>query len=68
MFRLYKKKEFAEMRLHVSGEDMKGITINLEDLNEVNGEGGGMISRNPKNHKDQWYVSKQFFQDNFDPI
>ena len=28
----------------------------------------GMIARNPKNHKDQWYVAKQYYLDNFEEI
>jgi len=26
----------------------------------------GMIARNPENHKDQWYVARKYFEDNFE--
>ena len=27
-----------------------------------------MIARNPKNHEDQWYVAKKYFEDNFELV
>ena len=27
-----------------------------------------MIARNPKNHKDQWLVAREYFADNFEPV
>ncbi|MBW1814151.1 MAG: hypothetical protein JRJ39_10945, partial [Deltaproteobacteria bacterium] len=35
--------------------------VNKEDTPEQ----GGMIARNPKNHKDQWYIAKKFFEENY---
>lgn len=29
---------------------------------------GDMIARNPKNHKDQWLVAKEYFNDNFEEL
>jgi hypothetical protein len=28
---------------------------------------GGMIARNPRDHADQWYISKEYVENNFEP-
>lgn len=61
-FKKYVRKGFSEMRPYVPGEDMSNISV--ADVDTV-GE-GGMIARNPKNHSDQWYVAKQYFEDNLE--
>ncbi|MCK4782765.1 MAG: hypothetical protein KAV87_03365 [Desulfobacteraceae bacterium] len=48
------------MRPYIPGEDLSNISIAEVDIPEL----GGMVARNPKNHKDQWYVAKQYFEDN----
>jgi hypothetical protein len=60
-FRNYRKKNVQPMRPYVPGEDMSGISVNAEDTPEP----GGMIAVNPSNPKDQWYVAKKFFEDNY---
>ena len=62
MFEQYRRAGLAEMRPYEPGEDLKGVSVSPEDTPEA----GGMIARNPKNHKDQWYVAKKYFQDNFE--
>ena len=57
----YRKVATQEMRPYIPGEDMKDISVSPEDTPEK----GGMIARNVKNHKDQWYVAKSFFQENY---
>jgi len=59
----YRKTATQEMRPYVAGEDVTSISVNTEDTLEP----GGMIARNAKNPKDQWYVSKKFFEDNYEP-
>lgn len=59
----YKKKLKQPMRPYIPGEDMSGISVNKEDTLEE----GGMVAVNPDNPKDQWYVAKQFFLDNYEP-
>lgn len=65
----YKRKGLSEMRpwTHNDGnrESLinKGISCGPEDTPEV----GGMVARNPQNHDDQWYVSKQYFEENLEP-
>ena len=63
IWKQYRKKALQEMRPFVPGEDLTGISVNKEDVPEL----GGMISRNANNSEDQWYVSKQFFSDNYEP-
>ena len=59
----YKRKGLSEMRPYVLGEDLSDISVNAEDTPEL----GGMIARNPENHKDQWYVAKAYFEQNLEP-
>lgn len=59
----YRRKGLAEMRPYVTDEDLNGISVSATD-NPVND--GGMIARNPKDHKDQWYVARKYFEDNFE--
>lgn len=63
MWKKYRKTTIQEMRPYILGEDLTGISINPEDTPEE----GGMIARNADNHKDQWYVSKAFFEKNYEP-
>jgi len=60
-FEQYQKTSISEMRPYVPGEDLAGISVNAEDVPTL----GGMIARNPENHKDQWYVAKKFFEKNY---
>ena len=59
----YRKTATQEMRPYVAGEDVTSISVNTEDTLEP----GGMIARNATNPKDQWYVAKKFFEDNYEP-
>jgi hypothetical protein len=61
----YRRKGVAEMRPYRPGEDLTGISVS--DVDDPP-EPGGMIARNPANHKDQWYVARQYFQDNFEAV
>lgn len=58
----YKRKGIAEMRPYIEGEDLDGISVN--DCCDVP-ESGGMVARNPENHNDQWYIAKEYFNENF---
>lgn len=61
MWETYRKKNVQEMRPYVPGECLEGISVNEQDVPEL----GGMIARNGQNHKDQWYIGKKFFEDNY---
>ncbi len=62
MWKQYKRKGLSEMRPYVVGESLQNISVPQTDTPEE----GGMIARNPKNHEDQWYVTKQYFEDNLE--
>lgn len=61
-YKQYQRRGLAEMRPYVLGEDLTGVTINHTDVLEE----GGMIAKNPNDHNDKWYVSKKYFEDNFE--
>jgi hypothetical protein len=61
----YKRKGLSEMRPYVLNEDMTGISVSDEDKKLPTLE-GGMVARNPKNHADQWYVAKKYFEENLE--
>jgi len=67
MFKPYRRKQIAELRPYVPGENMEGISISEADKLAGSPKLGDMIARNPKNHEDQWLVAAQYFTDNFDP-
>ena len=60
----YIKKVLQPMRPYVEGEDLKaqGVSVWAGDIPEL----GGMVAINPKDESDQWYVAKQFFEDNYE--
>jgi hypothetical protein len=71
-FKQYKRKSISEMRQVVFGEDLTGISISdpdkqlMKDFPNVFAQ--GYIARNPKNHADMWYVAKDYFDDNLEPM
>lgn len=67
-FKQYRRKQIAELRYYVEGEDMLGISVSDEDFKAGSPKVGDMIARNPKNHVDQWLVAAQYFKDNFEPM
>jgi hypothetical protein len=70
MFKQYRIKSISEMRQVVFGEDLTRVSISDTDKNLMrehpNVFAQGYIARNPKNHEDQWYVAKDYFDDNFE--
>ena len=60
----YKRKGLSEMRPYILGEDLTHISgADVDDPpNDM-----GMVARNPKNHNDQWYVARKYFEDNLEP-
>ena len=65
MFKPYRRKQIAELRPYVPGENMEGISISEADKLAGSPKLGDMIARNPRNHEDQWLVAAQYFKDNF---
>ena len=64
----YRRKQIAELRPWIPGEDMLPISVSSEDVKAGSPKSGDMIARNPKNHADQWLVAAQYFADNFEPV
>ena len=66
----YRRKGLSEMRPWTPADGNKlamkesGISVSDEDEPEE----GGMIARNPKNHADQWYVGKKYFEENLEAV
>ncbi len=75
-FKKYRRKQIAELRpvskfeIESGVYFLKEINISVSKEDESNGSPlkGDMIARNPKNHKDQWLVAEQYFNDNFESI
>ena len=65
MWKHYRKKQTAEMRPFVLGEDLGTQKITINDQDRPPRE-GGMIARNPDDHTDQWYISPEKFNQLYD--
>jgi len=68
VFKKYRRKQIAELRPYVSGEDLLGISIAEIDIAAGSPKMGDMIARNPQNHNDQWLVSAKYFENNFEEV
>ena len=72
MFKQYKRKAIAELRVVTENEIRDGISFNIsisqEDLTAGSPKMGDMIARNPQNNLDQWLVAAQDFKDNFEEV
>ena len=64
-FREYKRKGIIFLRPYISGEDISKISVSAEDNPETD---MGMVAQNPNNIKDQWYVARQYFKDNYEEV
>jgi hypothetical protein len=64
----YRRKQIAELRPYVEGEELINVSIAVVDKATGSPKAGDMIARNPKNHADQWLVAAQYFADNFEPV
>lgn len=67
-FTQYRRKQIAELRPYIEGEDVSHVSISQEDAKAGSPKRGDMIARNPKNHADQWLVAHAYFLDNFEPL
>lgn len=66
MFKQYLRTNIAEMRPYIEGEILPMyVSISNADDEKGSPKVGDMIARNPQNHKDQWLVAKQYFEENF---
>jgi hypothetical protein len=65
IWKKYRRTGLSEMRPYVKGEELKDISVSPEDAPYTD---MGMIARNPKNHADQWYVARAYFEDNLEEV
>lgn len=76
MFKKYNKKSIAELRQVTQEEISRGhifmqinkISISSEDIKKGSPKQGDMVARNIENNQDQWLVSKEYFEKNFELI
>ena len=52
------------MRPYIVGENLDDISVNTVDTPED----GGMIAINQNDGSDKWYISKEFFEANYEKI
>jgi hypothetical protein len=68
-FKKYLRKQIAELRPYEEGEALsEKVSISQADKDNGSPKIGDMIARNPKKHDDQWLVSKEYFEENFEPL
>lgn len=63
-FKKYRKTGFAEMRPYIPGEDLTHVSVSEQD----NPKPGDMIAREPTDHENQWLISQEFFELNYEPV
>lgn len=67
-FKMYRRKQIAELAQWTPEFEMAGVSVSQEDTKNGSPKSGDMIARNPKNHADRWLVAAQYFSDNFEPV
>ena len=68
-FKQYRRKQIAELRPYVPGEQLnERVSISAADRDAGSPREGDMIARNPADLDDQWLVSKDYFEANFEPV
>ena len=67
-FKQYRRKQIAELAKWEPGMDIERVSISLADKENGSPKEGDMISRNPKDHGDQWLVAAEYFNDNFEEV
>lgn len=68
LYKSYRRKQIAELRPYISGENMADVSISGPDKAAGSPKTGDMIARNPKNHVDKWLVAAAYFADNFEAV
>jgi hypothetical protein len=58
-------KRYGKLSNRADGETVD-VSISQADRKNGSPKIGDMIARNPKNHKDQWLVSREFFESNYE--
>lgn len=63
-YKVYQKKATIKARPYIMEEDLTNISISPNDKPTV----GGMIAHDPTNPSDQWYISPEYFVDNYEEV
>ncbi|MEO7049655.1 MAG: hypothetical protein ABI091_30405 [Ferruginibacter sp.] len=67
-FKQYRRKGLSEMRPYKKS-DWKDSSISVSEADkQLPTLIGGYVARNPKDHKDQWYVAKKYFDENLEEV
>ena len=61
-FRQYLRKGTLQLRPYKKNEDLSKISV-PKDVNPV--DDMGMIVRNPRNPDNQWYMTREYFLENY---
>lgn len=61
----YQKKGSSVMRPYVKGEDLSNVRVGDQDDPETD---MGMIAIDPNDPEHQWYVARDYFNKNFQPL
>lgn len=61
VWKQYQHKGLLEMRPYIKGENLTDISVANADNPDTD---MGVVARNPKDHIDQWYVARKYFEDN----
>lgn len=64
-FKEYLRTSLGELRPYVPGEDLSGVCVSPICVKQGSPQEGDMIARDPKNHADQWLVSRDYFKENY---
>lgn len=64
MYKQYRKRGITEMRPYYPNESLEGVTVG----EQYTPGPGGMIARDPENIMDQWYISKEYFEANYEEV
>lgn len=70
-WKLYRKKGTTEMipvTMYHGNVHLNNVSISKTDLENGSPKEGDMIARNPKQPHDEWLVSKEYFEDNYEPV
>lgn len=67
-FKQYRRRQIAELRPYVPGEDLAGVSVSEVDREAGSPQEGDMVDRNPRNHADKWLVAAAYFAENFEPV
>lgn len=67
-YKLYRRKQIAELADWFPGFDMAGVSISAPDITAGSPKLGDKIARNPKNHADRWLVAAAYVADNFEEV